>query len=392
MLVRPYRFRIYPNKQQRDYLTRLFGCGRHMYNTLLADSTVQYEDWKKDETKQRPKVGRYDLVERVTVLKQLPEHSFLNDVSGVALQQKAIDLAKAFQSFFSKKSRYPKFKKKTDNQSVRLVGKSFSIIDSKLCIARCDGLLKVKWSRTLPGIPSSVTISKSSTGEFYASFICKDVVERLAFGENIIGIDFGLKDFITTSDGEIVKNPKYYVKRQLRLRRAQRSLARKLKGGNNREKARVKVARIHRDIGNLRKDFLHKLSRTLINENQVTGIENLNVRGMSQNRKLAKHVLDGGWNLFAQFVRYKAIESNWCSVVQVDRFFPSSHLCSNTGKKLDRKLKLSERMWQCSHCGLNHDRDINAAINIRNRAIAVVNNLGLEYKPGLIYKDTFRAV
>lgn len=356
---------------------------------LLEESTKNYEKYKNGIIQEKPKLGSHDLIREITYIKQNSENSFLYDVLNISLQQRALDLSKAFQAFFKKKAGYPQFKKKTGFQSFRLVGPTFKIEDNKLVMYKCKKPVKVKWDRELPSKPSSLTISKTPTGEYYVSFVCKDVYPNVTNGVDEIGIDFGLKDFVSISDGSKVKNPKYYVKHQLKLRKAQKAFSRKKKGSKNREKARLRVAKIHQTISNLRVDFLHKLSRSLVNDNQVIGIENLNIKRMSRNRRLSKHILDSGWNAFVRFLTYKVEESHGCILVKMDTFYPSSHLCSETNKKLDRKLNLSERSWRCHHCGNIHDRDTNAALNILNRAKTAIDNSSVLL--GSVIQDKYKA-
>jgi putative transposase len=371
--TRGYRYRIYPNKEQTEFLNRSLGCARFVWNQLLAKSIKAYEAWKNGENQNRPNVSPIGLTYDVLPLKS--EYPWLYEVSSASLNQKARDLGTAFSNFFKAKGKigYPKFKKKSNTTSIRLSSDAFRLKDGRFSIARCKTPIKVRWSRELPSEPSSCTISKIPSGEWYVSFIC-EVKSKLTDGCGQVGLDLGLTHFLTDSDGNKVENPRYFLKYQQRLAFLQRQHSRKQKGSKNREKSRLKVAKLHQRIRNARQDFLHKLSRQLVNENQVIGIETLNVKGMVRNRALAKHIADAGWSKFVDFLAYKVKESQHCILVGVETFFPSSHICSVCDAKLDHKLSLKERKWSC-FCDAVHDRDINASLNIKKRAVAMVQHL-----------------
>ena len=296
-----------------------------------------------------------------------PKTPWLRDVSSVALQQTMLHLGNAFARFFKQKKGYPKFKKKHSKQSFSLMKTAFTLGPSGFFIAKCKTPVKVAFSRELPSEPSSLTITRTATGKYYVSFICEFQSVKTS-GQGRVGIDLGIKDFVTLSTGQKITNPKHYLKAQQRLKRAQQALSRKKKGSSNRHKARFKVAKIHERVSNSRNDFQHKLSRQLVNDNQVIAVETLRVANMARNRKLAKHISDASWASFTNMLNYKAIESQHVTVFYVDTWFPSSHLCSVTHKQLNRKLMLSERAWDCPYCGQRHDRDVNAAINILQEA------------------------
>lgn len=246
--------------------------------------------------------------------------------------------------------------------------------DGKLYIAKSrDVNLEIGYGRRgkeriLPSEPSSATITKTSTGKYYISFVCEYIPNKTN-GNGEIGIDLGIKDFIVTSNGDKITNPKYYKLHERNLKRKQQVLSRSKKGSNNRNKARLKVASIHEKLSNLRNNFQHQLSRKLINENQVIGIENLMVKNMVKNRKLSKSISQVAWSSFINKLLYKAIESQHCNIVRMDTFYPSTHICNSTQKKLDFKLNLKDRDFKCPHCNLVHDRDTNAAMNIRDEAV-----------------------
>jgi putative transposase len=377
-LIKGYKYRIYPNKEQLVILNKSLGCGRFIWNQLLAMCIQDYEKWKNDSTLPKPNTSGIGLTYNLLPLKQ--EFPWLYEVSHTALQQKAHDLGRAFSNFFislkkGKKVGYPKFKKKNHHESFKLLSStdSFRFKEGRFYIAKCETPIKVKWSRELPSKPTSCSISKTSSDEWYVSFTC-ETPPKLTNGREKIGLDLGLTHFVTDSNGNKIDNPRHFLALQKKLGRLQRQHGRKQKGSKNREKSRLKVAKLHQHIANMRNDFLHKLSRQLVNENQVIGIESLNVAGMMRNGNLAKHISDAGWGAFVKFLEYKVRESHHAKLVEMDPFFPSSHICSNCFTKLDRKLKLSERTWSCS-CGTKHDRDINASKVIRHLAIKTVEYL-----------------
>ena len=379
--IKGFKYRFYPTIEQIELLNNTFGCCRFVWNKLLGKSIKAYEAYKVDNSLPKPKVSGYDFVKQLPILKQ--EYQFLNNVSAVALQQSVINLGRSYSNFFNKKGMkkhgYPKFKSKHGKQSFTSTDNAFNFRDNKLTIAKSDTPLKIKWSQELPSKPSSCTISKTPSGKYFISFICEYIPTKTS-GTSITGIDLGIKDFIVTSDGNKIPNPKHLSKLEKRLARYQRRMIRCKKGSNNRNKARIKVARIHERITNQRNDFHHKLSRQLINENQVIGIENLMVSNMIKNHNLAKSIHGVAWSSFVGMTTYKAKHSQHCNIVKIDTFYPSSHICSECGIKLDRKLKLSERTFECPHCGNIHDRDINAAINIRNEAVRILDNLKISSK------------
>ena len=372
-LKKGYKFPIYPNVAQRQQLEKTFGCCRYVYNRALAESREAYATYNellgKGEinAKQRPRVDGYYFANRLPDYKRDRESLWLTEVSNVALQQSMLHLGAAYTRFFRERKGFPRFKKKQGTQSFNLMRNGFSLKGNLLRLAKTDGLIKVAFSRRLPSEPSSLTISRTPTGKYYVSFICEYLPPKTR-GQGVIGLDAGISALITTSAGEKVENLRTTQRHEKQLRRAQQSLSRKQKGSKNRNKARIEVARIHERIANIRRNHLHQLSRRLVNENQVIGMESLKVANMVKNRHLAKAIQDVSWRSLRSMFEYKVRESQHATLVLMDTYYPSSHLCSETGKKLDRKLKLSERKWLCSHCGKRHDRDINAALNIEKAA------------------------
>ncbi|EKD89713.1 MAG: hypothetical protein ACD_33C00002G0005 [uncultured bacterium] len=241
---------------------------------------------------------------------------------------------------------------------------------NKLKISKLELPVEVKWSRELPSIPSQVTISKTPSGEYYASFLCK-VVPKVTNGSDIIGIDLGVKELVVSSDNQRFPNPKVLYKKQHKLAKLQRALSRKIKGSNNRNKARIQVAKLHNQISNIRKDNIIKLYRILVNRSKVIVIEDLKVTNMVKNHCLAKCVSDASFGIIKQTLTWMVAESHWCNIVEASPFFPSTQLCSTCFKKSEIKLELKDRLWKCSNCNSIHDRDLNAAINLRNLATSV---------------------
>lgn len=362
-IQRAYKFRLYPTAEQAEQLARTFGCARFVYNHFLR---VRMDGFFKD----KERIGFNETCKRLTVLKQQPETVWLCEVSNVVLQQSLRNLDTAFANFFQKRAKYPSFKSKHGPQSARYTTSGFRIKAGELWLAKMSAPLDMRWSRRVKGEVSSVTVSKDAAGRYFASLLSTEEVETLPVVSKEIGIDLGLKSALITSDGRAHPNPKFYAKAQERLTRAQRSLSRKKSGSKNRAKARIKVARIHAKVADSRRDWSHKLTTQLIRENQVVSAESLAVKNLVRNRSLAKAIHDVGWSEIVRQLDYKA---KWYgrTFVQIDRFYPSSRRCSSCGHTL-AALPLATRAWQCPECGAQHDRDINAAINIREAGMAIL--------------------
>ena len=355
-----YQYRIYPHPGQQTKLAQLFGCCRVVWNDALA-ICKKAEKLPKNSALQK---------QCITEAKQLLERAWLKDVSNIPLQQSVADLGVAFSNFFAslkgkrkgKRANPPRFKKRMGNQSARFTREGFSLKGSKVYLAKI-GRLPIEWSRTLPSIPSSVTIIKDASGRYFASFVCEVEEQPLSGGAKSVGVDLGITTFATLSTGEKVAAPKPLKRRLNRLRKLQRNLARKVKGSKRRERARRRVAKLHAKIRDTRTDFLHKLSTRLIRENQAVMVEDLNVSGMIRNRKLSRAISDLGWRQFRTLLEGKGIRYGRVVGV-VNRWEPTSQTCSCCEER-GGKLDLSIREWQCIWCGATHDRDINAAINIK---------------------------
>ncbi len=354
-----YQFRFYPTGQQKQGLARLFGCIRVVWNDALAIC------------KGSEKLPSYNqLSSLLTQSKQTEERTWLTEVSAVPLQQSVRNLNMAYQSFFNsingkrkgKKINPPRFKSRKSKQSATFTNAGFSIKGEKVYLAKI-GYLDVVWSRPLPSELSSVTVIKDAAGRYFLSFVVEINPEKLSDNGKSVGIDLGITDFATLDNGEKIKAPKPLKKRLKKLRKAQRSLSRKQKGSKRREKARVKVAKIHAKIKDTRTDFLHKLSTRLIRENQTVVLEDLNTSGMLKNCKLSRAISDLGWRSFRAMLEAKS-KMYGRDFRVISRWEPTSQRCSSCGQ-IGEKKELSVREWTCLFCGDIHDRDVNAAKNIK---------------------------
>jgi len=361
MKHRAYKFRFYPTDEQTVLLAQTFGCVRFVYNSILR--------WRSDEYYQsKAKTGYVQASAKLTQLKKQPEYSFLNDVSSVALQQSIRHQQTAFKNFFEGRAKYPTFKSKKHKQSAEFTKSAFKYKDGNIYIAKNKEPLNIRWSRDLPSAPTTITISKDRAGRYFVSCLCEFENQVLPKSDTNIGIDVGIKHLFVTDTGSKVDNPRHTAKYAKKLACAQKRLSRKKLGSANRAKARLKVARIHAKISDCRSDNLHKLSRKLINDNQVVCVESLRVKNMIKNPKLAKHISDASWGEFVRQLEYKA---DWAgrSISKIDQFFPSSKRCSSCGYILPF-LALDTRRWVCPECSADHDRDINAAINIKTAGLS----------------------
>ncbi|WP_059249202.1 RNA-guided endonuclease InsQ/TnpB family protein [Escherichia albertii] len=362
-MKRAYKYRFYPTPEQTELLARTFGCVRFVYNSLLR--------WRTDAYYARhERVGYAQASAKLTALKKEPEFAWLNDVSCVPLQQSLRHQQTAFANFFAGRAAYPVFKSKRHKQAAELTASAFKYRDGKLYMAKSKGPLDVRWSRPLPSAPSTVTITRDAAGRYFVSCLCEFEPVSLPITVSTVGIDIGLKDLFVTDTGFKTGNPRHNAKYAKRLAVLQRRLSKKQKGSKNRAKARLKVARLHARIVDCRMDNLHKLSRKLINENQVVCVESLKVKNMIRNPKLSKAIADAGWSELVRQLQYKG-EWGGRSIVAIDQYFPSSKRCSSCGFTM-QKMPLNIRKWHCPECGAEHDRDINAARNIKAAGLAVL--------------------
>jgi putative transposase len=358
VVKRAFKYRFYPSEQQAMELSRTFGCVRLVYNRALEARTAA---WYQEQRR----VNYAETSGLLTGWKKTDDLAFLNEVSSVPLQQCLRHLQGAFVSFWEKRAKYPRFKsRKRGKASAEYTRSAFRWRDGQLTLAKMVEPLDIRWSRSLPegAEPSTVTVSRDPAGRWHVSILVETTVEYLPAVDAAVGVDAGITSLVTLSTGEKVTNPKHEKRDRARLALVQKRLARKQKGSSNRAKARRKLARVHARIGDRRRDFLHKLSTRLIRENQVVVIEDLTVRNMVKNRKLARAISDASWTELRSMLEYK---SAWYGrdLVVVDRWYPSTKTCSACGHLLDR-LPLGAREWACPGCDTMHDRDVNAAKNI----------------------------
>lgn len=354
IIQKAFRYRIYPNSAQQHLLAVQFGHARFAYNWALAQRQEHYKQHGKG-------LSYYAIKRMVTDLKRQPDTAWLKEADSQVLQSKVADLDRAYVNFFEHRAKYPKFKKRHGQQSIRYPQR-FKFNGNRIFLPKV-GWVKIVLHRALEGKPKNVTVSKTKSGEYYASVQCEMQVEKPVQSDlPTVGIDLGLKHFAVLSTGEKIEHPQYLRKSERKLKRLQRRLSRKKKGSANRDKARSRVARQSETVARQRKDFLDKLSYRMVTEHGLVKLETLNVHGMVRNHSLAKSISDSGWGAFGRMCEYKA-PWHGSAVLRVGRFFPSSKLCHVCGL-INEGLVLANRVWTCEGCGTEHDRDHNAAINI----------------------------
>ena len=373
--LKAYKFRIYPTEEQEIFFAKTFGCVRKVYNLMLNDRKKAYEEVKNDPSKKMifPTPAKYK--------KEFP---FLKEVDSLALANAQLHLDKAYKNFFRDKSvGFPRFKSKknpvqsytTNNQNGTV-----ALIDSKFIkVPKLKSLVRIKLHRQPKGMIKSATISRHASGKYYISLLCKEEISELPKTNSAIGIDLGITDFAILSDGQKIDNHKFTSKMEKKLKREQRKLSRRallaknkgipLSEAKNYQKQKRKVARLHEKVMNQRTDFLNKLSTEIIKNHDIICIEDLNVKGMLRNHKLARSISDVSWSSFVAKLQYKA---DWYGreIIKVDTWFPSSQICSECGHK-DGKKSLDIREWTCPICHTHHDRDINASINILTEGLRI---------------------
>ena len=381
------KVRLYPTDEQKQALARAFGSVRWVWNYCLELNNQAYKETGKG-------ISGMQLKKQLPILKKKEETAWLKETYSQCLQQSVLNLSRAFVNFFEGRAKFPRFKSRHGKQSIQYP-QNVKIVDSSLSFP-VIGKIKANIHRKFDGKIKTVTITKTKTEKYYASIGFENEetepptsdpstpfdtaqgkplrvsVERSRDAEEgkAIGLDLGLTHFLITSEGSKYENPRHFKKHECNLKRKQQKLFRKLYGSSSRNKARRLVARAYEKISNARQDFLHKLSRKIINENQVIIAENLNVKGMVRNHNLAKAISDCGWGMFLNFVDYKA-KRDGKTFLEIDRFFPSSKTC-NVCLNVVESLPLDIRQWECNHCHTHHDRDINAAINIRDEGLRVI--------------------
>ena len=357
------KFRAYPNKEQQKLINQTLGCCRLIYNKGLAMRNEAYENGNK--------IGYNQTSAMLTELKKHEDFAFLKEVDSIALQQALRNLDRGFKNFFEKRAKHPQFKSKHNHhQSYRTMnqGNNIRIAGKYLKLPKL-GYVKIRQSMEVGHI-NNVTIERTPSGKYFVVLNVDFEPQPMANKGGTIGIDVGIKEFYSDSNGNVVNNPKYLEKSMRKLIREQRRLSRKKKGSNNRNKQRVKVALVHEKITNQRNDFLQKQSTMLVRENQTICIEDLNVKGMIRNHKLAKFIASASWAKFFDMLEYKAA---WYGndVIKVPTMYPSSQSCSCCGYKNPLVKNLAIRNWECPECHTKHDRDTNASINILNKGLEV---------------------
>lgn len=379
-MLKAFKYRIYPNKEQAEKIDKNIGCVRWIYNYALAKKMKAWQQEKKN-------ISRFDIQKDLPELKKQKETEWLKEADSMALVFSLLNLDNAYQKFFKEHKGYPRFKSKKNKKQNYTTYQNIKIDwdNQKLSIAKNKNI-RIKLHRKFEDEAKQITISKIPTGKYYASILVetkdKEKKKRKISEKTAIGIDLGIKTFIAISDGRKIDNPRVLYKYEKKLAREQKRLSKKKKGSNNKDKQRIKVARVYEKVTNIRKDFLHKLSYKLTNEKQIKSIviEDLNVNGMLKNHCLAKAIANVSWNKFVELLAYKC---DWYGVnlLKIGRFEPSSKLCSKCGI-INDELTLKDREWTCPNCKVVHDRDLNAAINIKRFGLNPKIRQGLsEFKP-----------
>ena len=359
-----YKYRLYPNKSQKEYFSKCFGCVRFFYNKSLSDMT-EYHNTHKG-------------FKNITPATYKSEYPFLKEVDSLALANGQLNRNSAYKAFFRGQNKFPKYKSKKNDQSYTTNNQKGSIRLSDnnryISIPKCKRI-RIKKHRDFSGVIKSATISKSTDDKYYISILVETEIKPLERTDKTIGLDLGVKDLVITSNGLKYKNHKYLAKSEKKLAREQRKLSHMVKGSSNRSKQRIKIAKIYKHINNQRNDYLHKLSKHIIDENQIICVEDLKVMNMTKENKFNKELLDSSMSRLLTMLTYKA---SWYgrTIIKVPSNYPSSQLCSSCGNKNSITKNLSVRTWTCPYCQSKHDRDINASINILRKGIQILSKDG----------------
>ena len=351
MTLKPYKYRMYPNQKQREYFAKVFGCVRFVYNKMLEDSIKYYE-----------LEGKMFPTNPSSYKKDYP---FLKEVDSSALSNAKMNLDRAFSNFFKKKANYPVFKSKKDKHcsySTNMLHDNIRIEGNHIRLPKIK-LVRIRIHRSFSGTIKKATVSRTPSGDYYVSLLVETEIKKLPATENEVGIDMGVSNIITDSNGKTVENVRSYDRLMKKLAMEDRRLKRKTKGGKNREKQRIRLARVYRKITNIRTDFLHKVSRNIIDENQVIVCEDLVVTDLMDNKLFNRDFMDSSWSKLTEFIKYKS-ELYGRTFIKVGKYFPSSQICSSCGYRNEDIRGINVRVWACPHCGVKHQRDVNAAKNI----------------------------
>ena len=357
---RAYKYRIYPNREQRNFFAKTFGCVRLFYNMSLDDMIKIYKEKKEYKD--------------ITPASYKEQFQFLKEVDSLALSNAQLNRNKAFKAFFRKQNKFPKYKTKRNKQSYSTNNQNGTVYlseDYKYISLPKIKNVRIKMHRKFKGVIKTVTVSKECDNTYYVSILVEENIETKSKANKSVGIDLGIKSYIVDSDSNKINNPKYLSKSLVRLEVEQRKLSHMKKDSKNRDKQRIKVARLHHHIRNQRNDFLHKLSSKYINENQVISLEDLDIKQMEQDSTLSFFVADASWSKFVSMLEYKG---KWYGrdIIKVPTFFPSSQVCSCCGYQNKDIKDLSIREWVCPKCGSSHNRDHNASINILNKGLDIL--------------------
>lgn len=371
--MKAYKFRIYPNTEQQELITKHFGCVRHVFNWALAEKKAHYEETKKN-------LSRSELQKRIVKAKK-NDKPWLKEVNSQSLLASLLNLDGAYQKFFRGQNRFPRFKSKYDSEQSFQCPQHVTVdFDSnRLFLPKFKAGIKAKFHRHFKGKVKTVTVRRKPSGKYFVSILVDDQKEPAKqapiVAEQTIGIDLGLTHFLIDSDSNKTDNPRFLKASLEKLAKEQKIFARKKKGSNNRQKQKLKVAKVHESVANQRLDFLHKFTARLVFKNHATSfaVEDLNVKGMVKNRKLSRSITDVSWSKFKELLSYKCAWTGK-NLLEISRFEASSKVCSQCNHKLE-KLDLSVRRWECPVCHADHDRDVNAAVNIKRIALAEVAGL-----------------